>query len=90
MTKVNFTTALKRFFPDLASLEIEASSVSDLITQIDEKYPGIKSYILDDAGRLRKHVNIFIGENLIQDDESLSDVINNEDEIFIFQALSGG
>ena len=90
MPKVNFTTALKRFFPELKSLEIEASSISELIVKVDEAYPGIKSYILDDTGRLRKHVNIFIGEDLIQDDETLGDEINDNQEIFIFQALSGG
>lgn len=90
MPKVNFTSALKRFFPDLSSIEVEADNINELIAQIELKYPGIKSYLLDDTGSLRKHVNIFIGENLIQDEVSFTDDLSSKDEIYIFQALSGG
>ena len=90
MPKVNFTSALKRFFPDLSTIEVEADNVRELLIQVEIKFPGIKSYLLDDVGSLRKHVNIFIGENLIQDEIELADNLSSNDEIFIFQALSGG
>ncbi len=90
MPKVNFTSALNRFFPNLQSLQIDAHNISDLVKKIEAVYPGMKSYLLDDRGQLRKHVNIFVGEELIQDDINLTDEILENDEVFIFQALSGG
>ena len=90
MTKVNFTNALKRFFPELESISVEAENVRSLIEEVESRYPGIKSYIVEDSGKLRKHVNIFIGENLIEDETNLSDTVASGDEVFIFQALSGG
>ena len=90
MSKVKFTHALKRFFPTIKSLELEAPDVSELMKQIDTLYPGIASYVLDDQGALREHVNIFVDGDLIYDRQSLTDKINPNSEIYIMQALSGG
>lgn len=90
MPKVNFTAALKRFFPDLEPLAIDVSTVVELITYLENHHPGIGAYLLDEQGALREHVNIFIGENLLKDRVKLSDKINPDDEVYVMQALSGG
>lgn len=90
MIKVHFTEALKRFYPELREELVEARNIAELIGVIDERYPGIRGYILDEHGRCRQHVNVFIGERLIGDREELSDVLGDGDEVFFIQALSGG
>jgi len=39
---------------------------------------------------LRRHVNIFVGEEPIMDRDTLSDAVSPGDNVFILQALSGG
>jgi len=90
MPTIKFTTALKRFYPNLQALEITGGTVAELVETINETYPGIKDYIVDEQGRLRKHVNIFIGNELIKDRDQLKDIVKENDELLIFQALSGG
>jgi sulfur-carrier protein len=90
MPIVKFTYALKRFFPDLADTRVNSASLPDLLDSIDTQYPGLKSYILDEQGMLRKHVNIFIEGELIRDREGLSDAFQKDSEVVIMQALSGG
>ena len=90
MAKVNFTTALKRFYPDLAPQSVEASTVADLLNELETRYPGLKDYLVDELGRLRKHVNIYIGDTMVSDRETLCDQVGQHDEVLIFQALSGG
>ena len=90
MPKINFTQALKRFYPDLKRLEIHASNVSEVVQNLETHYPGLKDYLVDEQGRLRQHVNIFIGDKLIRDKEKLTDPVTSNDEVFIMQALSGG
>jgi len=90
MAKVRFTAALRRFYPNLQEEVVPGESVSAVLKSIDQKYPGIIDYILDEDGSLRKHVNIFLKEELIKDKENLSDVVTDQDEILIYQALSGG
>ena len=90
MATVSFTQALKRFYPHLSSRQIEATTVQELLEILDIDFPGLKDYLLDDQGKLRQHVNIFIGEDMIRDKEQLTDKLKASDEVFIFQALSGG
>ncbi len=90
MPIVKFTNALKRFYPDLKPVEIHADTVVEILEKLDVLYPRLSTYIVDEQGALRKHVNIFIGNNLINDKINLSDKVNHTDEVYIMQALSGG
>ena len=90
MPVVKFTANLKRFYPTLGTLEMELDSIPQLLDRLNDQFPNIKDYIVDEQGRLRKHVNIFIGNELIKDRETLSDSIGEKDEVYIMQALSGG
>jgi molybdopterin synthase sulfur carrier subunit len=91
MPNIKFTNHLKRFFPDLEpNTTANGSTIAEVIADLDRRYPGLAAYIVDDRGALRKHVNIFIGDELIQDHRGLQDAVKDADQIFIFQALSGG
>ena len=90
MAIIKFTYALKRFYPDLNDIEVEGKNVNELLEKIDVRYSGIKSYLVDDSGALRKHVNIFVNGELILDREKMTDTVDNKSEVFIMQALSGG
>ncbi|MCA9562867.1 MAG: MoaD/ThiS family protein, partial [Myxococcales bacterium] len=61
-----------------------------LVDAVEARYPGIRGYLCEETGRLRKHVNVFIGNNQIVDRVGLSDSLAPGDEVFIMQALSGG
>jgi sulfur-carrier protein len=90
MPHVAFTRLLQNFFPDLADGEMPGATVREVIDGLEHRYPGIASYLVDDTGRLRRHVNIFVGEEPIRDREKLGDALQAEDKVFILQALSGG
>ena len=90
MAHIKFTPNLKRFFPDLEPIEIEASTVAEVLAAVDARWRGLADYIVDEKGHLRKHVNIFIGDELIVDKQHLSDAVNADTKIYIMQALSGG
>jgi len=90
MPTVRFTAALQRFFPDLQTAQVEGQTVAELLQKMDEQHPGLAAYIVDEHGALRQHVNIYIGEHLLQDRKELQDEVQSTDEVLIFQALSGG
>jgi hypothetical protein len=90
MPKVKFTYALKRFFPNLEDTDFDCENLEGLLNAADRKYPGLMSYILDEQGALRKHVNIFVNGSLIRDRQNLTDILNIDSEVYIMQALSGG
>ena len=90
MPTIKFTYALKRFYPGLKEVIVAADTVADIVRKLDEIYPRMSTYIVDERGALRKHVNIFIGNTIIEDKVSLADKVREDDEVYIMQALSGG
>ena len=90
MAVVHFTSHLSKFFPGLREVNVEAVTVAELVQRLDERHPGIASYLIEDHGGLRKHVNIFVNQNLIRDRTTLRDPLTDNAEVHILQALSGG
>ena len=90
MPKVNFTYALKRFFPGIETTEVDGASIRELLDALEVHYPGLSGYVVDDQGVLRQHVNIFLNGELIKDRDRLSDAVKTGDDVYIMQALSGG
>lgn len=91
MAQVKFTRHLVRYFPDLGDqVEVAGETIADIIAGLDKQYPGLAGYIVNERGAVRRHVNIFIEKELIQDRERLQDKVADNAQIYIFQALSGG
>ncbi len=91
MPAVVFTSHLQRFFPDLQkNLQLEGGTVAEILSSLDQRYPGFADYFLDERGKLRKHVNIFIDDTLITDRDTLQDPVAAGQRVFFMQALSGG
>ena len=90
MANVTFTRHLRQFFPALADGDVRGESIRELIDELERQHPGLASYIVDDAGRLRRHVNIFVGDEPIGDRIALTDRVGSDARVFILQALSGG
>lgn len=93
MPRVQFTRHLFRYFPALAQageVEVEAQTVAEVVGALNDRFPGLADYLVDERGALRKHVNIFIGGEFIRDRERLQDPVQPGSEVYVFQALSGG
>lgn len=90
MPTVRFTSNLKRFYPELTPMDIQSDTVADILNKINDSHKGLKDYIVDETGALRKHVHIFIGDEMVKDRTHLLDKLAESDEVYIMQALSGG
>lgn len=92
MPTVKMTRHLYRFFPQLEkrTISVPAGSVADILNAINEIAPGFTDYVLDEQGALRRHVNLCINDTLVIDRKTLSDRVQDDGTVYIFQALSGG
>lgn len=75
---------------DATEMEFDGERVRDVLERLFDQYPKLRSYLLEDTGRLRKHVNVFIDGQPIRDRLQLSDAVGPEGEVYVLQALSGG
>ncbi len=89
MPQVSFTENLKRHI-ECPAVAVPGSTVREVLDAVFADNPMLKSYILDDQGRVRRHVNVFINGSFVSDRLALSDPVGPTDEVFVFQALSGG
>jgi len=89
MAIVRFTSTLTRHrdAPDRSAPGTTVRAVLDAALADDAL---LKSYVLDEQGRVRKHVNIFADGVMVADRVALSDPVAPTSEIYVLQALSGG
>ncbi len=92
MPRVELTRHLHHFFPALAGtdLDVPGATVAEIIGALDALAPGLAFYLCDERGRLRPHVNVFIGQDRVVDRTRLTDPVAPDAKVFILQALSGG
>ena len=89
MPTVSFTRALERFLP-APSTAVEGATVSAALAAVFASQPVLRGYVLDDQGALRRHVAVYVNGRLVIDRNRLTDPVAPRDEIYVFQALSGG
>jgi sulfur carrier protein ThiS len=64
--------------------------VGEALAAVFARVPGLRGYILDDQGGLRRHVVVFVGSEPVRDRARLTDAVAPDAEIAVMQALSGG
>lgn len=88
--------AIVQFTPNLAAhvdcppTRGSGDTVGEVLASAFATLPRARAYVLDDQGRLRKHVTVFVNGRQIADRAGLGDPVGDADEVFVMQALSGG
>ena len=87
---VRVPTPLQRLTNGQGEVQCEGKSVSDLLADLEKRYPGIKERICDDSGKLRRFVNIFVNDEDIRFLQGEQTAIKDGDEVSIIPAIAGG
>jgi sulfur-carrier protein len=86
---VSFTPALRRFLP-VPAAQVEGVTVGEALAAVFASRPALRGYVLDDQGALRRHVAVYVNGEPVRDRARMTDPAGACDEIYVFQALSGG
>jgi sulfur carrier protein ThiS len=89
MPRVSFTPNLNRHI-SCPPREVSAATVRAALEAVFALNPPLRSYVLDDQGRLRGHVAVFVDAQPVRDRAALSDSLRADSEVFVVQALTGG
>lgn len=89
MPKVFFSPHLAKHLA-VEPVAVEGTTVGEALAAAFGRFPGLKGYVVDDQGAVRKHVMIFVNDGFLGDRETLADTVGPETEIHVMQALSGG
>jgi len=86
MTVVRIPTPL-RSYTRAATVNATGCTVAEVLVDLDHQFPGLRFRMVDEQGRLRTHMKVFVDLDLCRD---LSTALDGTQEISIMQALSGG
>lgn len=89
MVQIEFAKAFRRHV-ECPDASVDGTTVRQALVAYFEQFPAVRSYVVDDAGAVRRHVTLFVGADLIVDRAHQSDVLPDGGRIYVFQALSGG
>lgn len=89
MANVVFTANLQRHVQSPPG-RTGGATVREALEEIFARSPLLRTYVLDDQGRVRKHMSVFVDGQQICDRETLADPVGPDSEIYVLQALSGG
>jgi len=89
MPTVSFTSALQRFL-SAAPARVEGATVGEALDAVFRTRPALRGYVLDDQRAVRRHVAVYVNGEPVRDRIRLTDPVGPDDEIYVFQALTGG
>ena len=86
MAVVTLRAPLKDLAGGNSDVKIEGASVLDVLRMLEAEHPRIVGWVLDEWGRIRRHVNVFADGELVREDEP----IGPDARIYVLPSITGG
>jgi molybdopterin converting factor small subunit len=65
---------------------VEGTSVAELLGTLEQAHPALHGWILDERGRIRRHINVFVNGEKGTEETAIS----ADDRVDVLPAISGG
>ena len=87
MAELHFPPVLTPLFPGLPrQLEVEAATVDEAISRLNEQWPGLRDRLVEPGPALRPHINVYVDRERGGLDSSLEPA----SRVDVIAAISGG
>jgi sulfur-carrier protein len=84
---IHIPSALRSYTNQQSEVHVQGSTLGEVLSALDARYPGFRFRIVTEQDRIRPHIRIFVNDEQSQE---LLAPLKQEDRIFIVCALSGG
>jgi molybdopterin converting factor small subunit len=85
--RIHIPSALRAYTKQQSEVEVEGSTLGEVLSELDVRYPGFRFRIVTEQDRIRPHIRIFVNDEQAQE---LLTPLNREARVYIVCALSGG
>jgi len=89
-TTVRIPTALRSLTGGASEVPVEGSTVGDVLKSLDAAHPGLAERLFDEAGTLRRFVNVFVADEDIRFLDGLATPVGEGQTVSIIPAVAGG
>ncbi len=87
---VRLPTVLRAAANGKSTVDVAGATVREVVDGLVGEYPGLSSSLLDEAGDVRKFVNVYVNDEDIRFLEKLETAVVDGDEVAILPAVAGG
>ena len=84
---IHIPSALRSYTRQQREVQVEGSTLGDVLSELDNRYPGFRFRIVTEQDKIRPHIRIFVNDEQTQE---LLAPLDKDDRIYIVCALSGG
>jgi molybdopterin synthase sulfur carrier subunit len=89
MPLVEFAPALTRHV-SCAPQQVDGETLAGALDEAFRAAPGLRAYVLDEQGAVRKHIAVFVNARMIASRTRLDVPLAPHDKVMVIQALTGG
>jgi molybdopterin/thiamine biosynthesis adenylyltransferase/rhodanese-related sulfurtransferase/molybdopterin converting factor small subunit len=90
MASIRIPTPLRNYTQGQSEVAAEGETVRALLQDLAHRYAGLQAQLLDDAGELRRFVNVFLNGDDIRSHAGLQTPVADGDVLEILPAIAGG
>lgn len=90
MATVIIPTPLRKFTNNTAKLTIGAATIGEVVNELTLNFPDLKKHLLDDEGKIRSFINIFVGDDDIRNLQQEGTMVKEDSVISVVPAIAGG
>jgi molybdopterin synthase sulfur carrier subunit len=87
---VRIPTILRTYTQDQSQVTAEGATLSEVIESLEGTFPGIKARVVDEQGKLRRFVNIYVAEEDVRFAQGLDTPTPAGAQVSIIPAVAGG
>lgn len=87
---VRIPTILRTYTHDESQVSAEGDTLGAVLDSLETSYPGIRARILDEDGKLRRFVNIYVADEDVRFDQGLGTRTPDGTQISVIPAVAGG
>lgn len=89
-TTVRIPTILRNYTGGAAEVSAGGATLREVLDALDAAHPGIKGRVVDDDGKLRRFVNVYVGEEDVRFAEGMDTATPDGTHVSIIPAVAGG
>lgn len=87
---VRVPTILRTYTDDAAEVTAKGNTLAEVIDDLETNHPGIRTRILDDDGKVRRFINVYVGDEDVRFEKGLQTEVVDGAKISIIPAVAGG
>jgi molybdopterin converting factor small subunit len=87
---VRVPTTLRTLTAGASEVQVEGGTVADVFAALEQQHPGFRERLLDDDGKLRRFVNVFVSDDDIRFLQGLETAVPAGETVSIVPAVAGG